>query len=50
LLRIGDCAVGAPTRRHAGFRDLTKEEAKAIDAKHLRRLHCRHLQPVPEAA
>jgi hypothetical protein len=32
------------------FRDLTKEEAKAIDAEHLRRLRGGRLQPVLEAA
>jgi hypothetical protein len=39
-----------PDPAYWGFRDLTKEEAKAVDAEHLRRLRSGHLKPVPEAA
>lgn len=39
-----------PDPAYWGFRDLTKEEAKAIDAEHLRRLRGGHLRPVAEAA
>jgi hypothetical protein len=33
-----------------GFRDLTEEEAKAVDAEHLRQLRRGHLRPVAGAA
>ncbi|MGY1814334.1 hypothetical protein [Blastococcus sp. SYSU D00820] len=39
-----------PDPPYWGFRDLTKEEAKAVDTEHLRRLRGGHLEPVPEAA
>jgi hypothetical protein len=39
-----------PDPPYWGFRDLTKEEAKAIDAEHLRQVRRGHLQPVAQAA
>jgi hypothetical protein len=39
-----------PDPPYRGFRDLTKEEAKAVDAEHLRRLHGGHPRPVAAAA
>jgi hypothetical protein len=39
-----------PDPPYWGFRDLTKEQAKAIDAEHLRRIRGGHLQPMVQAA
>jgi len=39
-----------PDPPYWGFRNLTKEEAKAIDAERLRQLHDRQQQPPEQAA
>ncbi len=49
-LSPADHSLRQPYPRYWGFRDLTKEEAKAIDAEHLRGLRGGHLRPVAQAA
>ena len=39
-----------PDPPYWGFRNLTKEEAKAIDAEHLRRLRGGNVNPIRKAA